>query len=205
MFTGLVEGIGEIVALRRRGGLLTLVIRSEIPSSELKRGDSIAVHGVCLTLTAAGGNDSSFQVQAVSETLKRSNLGKLRVGGRVHLERAARVGDRLGGHLVQGHVDGLGRVVSSVRGGGGWSTWIGFPRVWRRHLVEKGSICVDGVSLTVAGLRSDSFRVEIIPATAASTLLTTYKPGRTVNLEIDLIAKYVDSLLGSDRHFPPID
>ena len=203
MFTGLVEDIGEIVGLRSRGGVREIAIRTTLSPPELHAGDSVSVHGVCLTLIAECAPDGVFRVQAVSETLRRTTLGKLRSGSRVHLERALRLGDRLGGHLVQGHVDGLGSVRRAERIGGEWVLEVGVPSRWRRYLVEKGSICVDGVSLTVARIGAGWFRVHIVPVTAASTLFAHYRPGRDVNLEVDLIAKYVGSLFGA--HKPPSD
>ena len=205
MFTGLVEGIGEIVGLRRRGAVLELTIRSGFPAGALRAGDSVAVHGVCLTLVEDGSEGGTFRVQAVAETLRRTTLGRMRPGARLHLERAVRAGDRLGGHLVQGHVDGLGRIRRAGREGGARVLDVGLPRRWTRFLVEKGSICVDGVSLTIARLGSDWFRVQIVPATADATLLSRYRAGQAVNVEIDTVAKYVDSLLGSDRQSGSID
>lgn len=196
MFTGLVSGVGEIVRVRTRRGARELTIRSPFPLEDLCRGASIAVHGVCLTLVADGSKDGVFRVEAGAETLRRSILGRLRSGDGVHLERALRVDDRLGGHLVQGHVDGVGRVRRVGRLAGEWTLEIGIPPRLRRYVVEKGSICVDGVSLTVGRTGPGWFRVHIIPATAAVTRLTGYKAGQMVNIEVDLLAKYVESLLG---------
>ena len=147
-------------------------------------------------MVADGSEDGVFRVEAGAETLKRSVLGRLRSGDGVHLERALRVDDRLGGHLVQGHVDGVGRVRRTGRMAGEWTLEIGIPPRLRRYVVEKGSICVDGVSLTVGRTGPGWFRVHIIPATAAATRLTAYRAGHLVNIEVDLLAKYVESLLG---------
>jgi riboflavin synthase len=199
MFTGLIEDIGEIVALRRSGGVHEISIRTQLPSESLRSGDSVAVHGVCLTLIEKVEGNGILRVQAVPESLSRSSLKSVRVGDRVHLERALGVGDRLGGHLVQGHVDGIGRIRHVGRRGGEWTLDVVVPRQWMRFIVEKGSISIDGVSLTVGRIGAEWFRVHIIPATAERTLLTGYRVGREVNLEIDVIAKYVDSLLGGFR------
>ncbi|MBD3162164.1 MAG: riboflavin synthase [Candidatus Eisenbacteria bacterium] len=204
MFTGLVEGIGEIVTVRNEGGVRMLAIRSPWTDPDLAAGDSLAVQGVCLTLSGPPTSDGLLPLQAIAETLRRSNLGRLRVGDSVHLERAARLGDRLGGHLVQGHVDGLGRIRRNEKRRGETLLEIGLDREWIRYLVEKGSVAVDGVSLTVGEVGRDWFRVYIIPATAKATLLAGYRPGRTVNVEVDLFAKYVESLLGGRRQEPPM-
>lgn len=197
MFTGLVEGLGEIKSLRKHGGVQEIAIRSDLPPAELKGGDSVSVNGVCLTLISDCEPEGTFRVQAVSETLRRTTLKQLRVADKVHLERALRSGDRFGGHLVQGHVDDLGRVRRSERRGGETVLDIGIPQRLMRYLVEKGSVCIDGVSLTVGATGGDWFRVHIVPATAEWTLLAGYRDGREVNLEVDLIAKYVESLMGS--------
>jgi riboflavin synthase len=196
MFTGLVSGVGEVIRVRIRQGIRELTIRSPFPPEDLRPGASIAVHGVCLTLVAQGSADGVFRVEAGKETLHRTVLGRIRVGDRVHLERALRADDRLGGHLVQGHVDGIGKIRRRGRAGGEWVLEIGIPPRMRRYVVEKGSICVDGVSLTVGRTGPGWFRVHIIPATVASTRLTDYRVGRPVNIEVDLLAKYVESLAG---------
>jgi riboflavin synthase len=196
MFTGLVSGVGEVIRVRIRQGIRELTIRSPFPPEDLRPGASIAVHGVCLTLVAQGSADGVFRVEAGKETLHRTVLGRIRVGDRVHLERALRADDRLGGHLVQGHVDGIGKIRRRGRAGGEWVLEIGIPPRMRRYVVEKGSICVDGVSLTVGRTGPGWFRVHIIPATAAATRLTDYRVGRPVNIEVDLLAKYVESLAG---------
>jgi riboflavin synthase len=197
MFTGLVTGVGEVVRVVPRQGVRGLTIRSRFPVEELRRGASVSVHGVCLTLIADGSGDGTFRVEAGVETLRRSVLGGLRAGSRVHLELAMRANDRLGGHLVQGHVDGIGKVRRTGRLGGDWILEIDVPSGLSRYIVEKGSICVDGVSLTVGRIRSRTFRVHVIPATAATTRLTEYRVGHPVNLEVDILAKYVESILGS--------
>jgi riboflavin synthase len=197
MFTGLVQGIGEIRQVRDRAGVRSFRIRSPFAGGDLHRGESVAVHGVCLTLTEDGMPDGTFLVDAARETLRRTTLARLRGGDRVHLERALAAGDRLGGHLVQGHVDGVGLLRRSTRVRGEWILSVLHPRRLAPYIVEKGSIAIDGVSLTVGLVRSAGFRVHIIPTTANETLLARYRPGRRVNLEVDVIAKYVESQLMS--------
>lgn len=195
MFTGLVEGIGEVRGVRTRAGVRDLTIRSSFPAEDLVEGASIAVNGVCLTLVGPGGDDGEFRVQAVPETLRRTTIGRLKTGDSVHLERALRADARLGGHFVQGHVDGLGRVRRASRRQGELTLEIAIPGRLGRYIVEKGSIAIDGVSLTVGRVGPGWMRVHIIPKTAAVTMLSGYRAGYTVNLEVDLIAKYTESLL----------
>ncbi len=197
MFTGLVEAVGVVRSARTRGGVRELEVESPLDPASLTRGASIAIQGVCLTLTQAGAQNGRFRVEAGPETIRRTTLGSWRAGDRVHLERALRLGDRLGGHIVQGHVDGTGELLRSGRTGGAWSMEIGLDSAWMRYVVEKGSIAVDGVSLTVAKRRRGRFKVQIIPATAQATLLATYRPGRRVNIEVDIMAKYAESILRS--------
>ncbi len=194
MFTGLVSGVGEVARVRTRQGLRELAIRSPFPPEDLLPGASIAVQGVCLTLIAQGSADGLFRAEVGPETLRRTTLGRLQAGDRVHLERALRANDRLGGHIVQGHVDGVGRVRRRGKMGGEWVLEIAIPARMGRYLVEKGSICVDGVSLTVGRKGAGWFRVHIIPATASATSLADYRIGRPVNIEVDLMAKYAESL-----------
>jgi riboflavin synthase len=192
MFTGLIADLGSVTALERNGDGATLEIRSALAGA-LAEGDSIAVNGVCLTATALA--DGSFRAQAMRETLERSSLGGLRVGAPVNLELPLRAEDRLGGHVVQGHVDGTG-TVRSVREEG-------FARVLEidteprlaRYLVEKGSVAVDGVSLTVSALREQGFAVSLIPETLQRTNLGAIGEGSLVNIEVDILAKHVERLL----------
>ena len=192
MFTGLIADLGEMTALREDREGATLEIATRL-AGELGDGDSIAVNGVCLTATAV--RDGSFAAQAMRETLERSSLGALVPGARVNLELPLRAADRLGGHVVQGHVDGTG-VVLEIREQG-------FARVLSiesgpdstRYLVEKGSIAVDGVSLTVSALRDDGFEVSLIPETLQRTNLGAVAVGDRVNLEADILAKHVERLL----------
>lgn len=195
MFTGLVEAVGVVRGACSVRGIREFSIESPFDLPSLSRGASIAVQGVCLTLTQAGSKGGIFQVEAGPETLRRSTLGSLRRGDRVHLERSLRLGDRLGGHLVQGHVDGVGRLLRTSRSAGAWTLDIGIDFGLMRYVVEKGSVAIDGVSLTVAKRRRTSFTVQVIPATAEATLLATYRAGRRMNIEVDIMAKYAESLL----------
>ncbi len=191
MFTGLVEGQGEV--LRFEKGKTLLSIKPGFSWEERKLGESIAVNGVCLTVTAWTGN--SFSVDVSEETLTRSDLGRLKIGDRVNLERALRLSDRLGGHWVTGHIDGTGRIVLKEIREGFWGLKISFPESLRLFIVEKGSISVDGVSLTVNRVGQKDFDLTIIPHTGEQTTLATKKIGDMVNLETDLIGKYVFQFL----------
>ena len=184
MFTGLVEELGTVAA--RDGGCFTFAAR--VVTEDAKVGDSIAVNGCCLTVLDVG--DGCWQASAVDETLSRTNLATLAPGDRVNLERPLRVSDRLGGHLVTGHVDAVGEVVSPAP-----DLVVRLPADLLRYVVEKGSVAVDGCSLTVAGVDADRFRVAVIPHTAAVTTLGRRQAGDRVNVEVDLVAKYVERLL----------
>jgi riboflavin synthase len=192
MFTGLIADLGSVLALQQNGAGATLRVRSRL-ASELQQGDSIAVNGVCLTATEV--SDDGFAAEAMIETLERSSLGRLRAGAPVNLELPLRADDRLGGHLVQGHVDGTGTV--------GAARDEGFSRVLdiepephlQRYLVEKGSVAVDGVSLTVSELGSRGFSVSLIPETLQRTNLGSLGEGSLVNIEVDILAKHVERLL----------
>lgn len=190
MFTGLIQDLGrvEYVASRPEGRVLTLSTRL---TERLRVGDSLAVNGVCLTVGAPAG--AMVEATAVPETIERSTLGSLAVGDRVHLEPALAAGEAMGGHIVQGHVDGLGRVVEQGRrGDGGWWLTVAAPPALLRFLVEKGSVAIDGVSLTVAALDGDRFSVTLVPHTLDRTLLRERRSGAAVNLEVDVLAKYVE-------------
>ncbi|HEY2327361.1 MAG TPA: riboflavin synthase [Gaiellaceae bacterium] len=186
MFTGLVREVGEVVSVD--GGRITIAAQT---TGEL--GDSVAVAGVCLTVVAV--QDGTLAFDAVPETLARTNLGSLSAGARVNLEPALRAGDPLGGHMVQGHVDGVGTVRSVEPEGDGKRIWLDMPDELRRYTVEKGSITVDGVSLTVAATDGTGFAVALIPHTLAVTTLGALQPKDAVNLEVDVLAKYVEQLL----------
>jgi riboflavin synthase len=200
VFTGLVEDVGTIARVERQDGTCRFEVRpAALPVGELAIGDSVAVDGACLTVTARG--EGLFAVTAVDETLRRTTLGERAVGQPVHLERALRLGDRLGGHLVQGHVDGVGTVAARRAAGDNLELTFEAPRPLLRYVVEKGSIAVDGVSLTVVRADESSFAVALIPHTLAVTALGRKEVGGRVNLEVDMIAKYVERLLGA---FPPV-
>ncbi len=193
MFTGIVEELGTIRAVRRGAASAVLSIGAAEVLSDLKIGDSVAVNGVCLTVTSL--DDGGFTADVMHETLGRSSLGALAPGGRVNLERAMPANGRFGGHIVSGHIDGTGKV-ASVRPDDNalWYTISAAPELLR-YIVEKGSITIDGISLTVAAVDEVSFSVSLIPHTAAVTTLGKKRAGDTVNLETDIIGKYVEKLL----------
>lgn len=189
MFTGLVQGMGKVEALERRGGQMRLSIRALYPLREIVLGESIAVNGVCLTVESF--TDNAFSAYASAETLDKTNLGALGAGSRVNLERALALGDRLGGHMVSGHVDCLARVDSSAPAGESVRYTLSFPAEFGVFVVEKGSVCLDGISLTVNGCGQDWLDVNIIPATQGETTISGWSAGRAVNMECDIIGKYV--------------
>jgi riboflavin synthase len=194
MFTGIVEEVGRVQAVEARAQGSRLRIEAALVVEDLREGDSVAVSGVCLTAAEIGG--SGFWADVSRETLERSTLGEARAGSRVNLERALRAGGRLGGHIVQGHVDGTGVVrAMEERGGGDWWLEVEAPAELSRYLVFKGSIAVDGISLTVARVDGPVFAVAVIPHTWAHTTLKDARPGVRVNLETDILAKYVERLL----------
>jgi riboflavin synthase len=200
MFTGIVEELGEVVSVEHLGGAARITVRGPQVTSDARPGDSIAVNGTCLTVTGLDGSD--FTADVMAETLRRTGLGDLAPGSPVNLERSLRVGDRLGGHLVQGHVDGVGRIVSRAPAEHWEVVRITIPPGLARYLVEKGSVAVDGVSLTISALGGDGqswFEVSLIPATLAATTLGRAAPGSRVNLEADVIGKYVERMLGTAR------
>ncbi|KUI31394.1 riboflavin synthase subunit alpha [Mycobacterium sp. IS-1742] len=198
MFTGIVEEVGEVVGKEDLTDAARLVIRGPVVTADAGHGDSIAVNGVCLTVVEIqpGG---VFSADVMGETLDRSSLGDVGVGSRVNLERAAAVNSRLGGHIVQGHVDGTGHVIARTPSEHWEVVRIALPAALARYVVEKGSITVDGVSLTVSGLGRDAendwFEVSLIPTTRELTVLGTAPIGTRVNLEVDVIAKYVERLM----------
>jgi riboflavin synthase alpha subunit len=193
VFTGIVRELGRVVSAERRGEGLALVVEAPETASEARVGDSVSLGGCCLTVEEIDGALLSFH--AVPETLARSTLRDLRAGDAVNVEPAARVGDPLGGHYVQGHVDAVGRVQSVEAEGEGLRVFVVAPEDVLRYCVEKGSVTVDGVSLTVAELASDAFAVALVPHTLEATTLSTLAPGQEVNVEADVLAKYVERLL----------
>ena len=196
MFTGLVADVGEVRRVRLRDGILELEIASTL-ARELDIGDSVAVNGVCLTATKAGRN--SFRTQAMEETLDRSTIGSLERGGRVNLELPLRASDRLGGHIVQGHVDGKARVAEIAEEGDATRITFIAAADLLRFVVEKGSISLDGVSLTVAAARDHTFDIALIPHTKEVTTLGSLRIDDVVNVEVDILAKYVDRLTARDN------
>ncbi|MFN2587097.1 MAG: riboflavin synthase [Actinomycetota bacterium] len=197
MFTGIVTHLGKVAGARSRGGLLELEIAAPEIARELRKGDSVAVNGVCLTATAASRR--RFSAQVMDETLARSALESLRKGSVVNLELPARLADRLGGHLVQGHVDGTARVVRVEDADGARRIWFDAPDEVLRYLVEKGSVAIDGVSLTVVEVGRATFQVAVIPHTLDETTFGSLEVGDAVNVEADVVAKYVERLLVRDK------
>ncbi|HZZ50138.1 MAG TPA: riboflavin synthase [Pseudonocardia sp.] len=194
MFTGIVEEVGEIVEIRPSDDVVVLAVRGPRVASDAAHGDSISVNGCCLTVVDQSVSDGIFHLELVPETLKRTSLGAASVGAKVNLERAMPAGGRLGGHIVQGHVDGVASVLRRTPGDRSDEVQFSLPAELSRYVVEKGSIAVDGVSLTVAGTDSDRFTVALIPTTLADTTLGIRKPGDSVNIEVDVVAKYVERL-----------
>jgi riboflavin synthase len=195
VFTGLIREVGLVAAVSGGDDGVRLELDAPQTSAGAALGDSIAINGICLTVVAVDGERLAFD--AVPETLARSSLGRLAAGSAVNLEPALRAGDALGGHYVQGHVDGVGTVRSAQPEGDGRRLWIDAPADLLRYVVEKGSIAVEGASLTVAGLDDSGFAVALIPHTLAVTTFGALQPGDPVNLEVDVLAKYVERLLGA--------
>ena len=192
MFTGIVRELGTIVSADEHGGGRALVVRAPGVAASTSVGDSVSINGCCLTAESVDGEQVSFH--AVSETLARTTLGQIQSDDRVNVEPAVRAGDPLGGHYVQGHVDGVGRVQSVEAEGEGLRVFVEAPDDVLRYCVEKGSVTVEGVSLTVAELADEAFAVALVPHTLEATTLADLVPGREVNLEADVLAKYVERL-----------
>ena len=198
MFTGIIAALGKVTTLQPKGGDLSLLIDAgKLDCNDVKLGDSIAINGVCLTVVSMQGNQLAFDVS--QETIARSSLAGLTTGSQVNLEKALAVGDRLGGHFVSGHVDGLGKVSSIKEVARSWQMAIAVPAELQRYIAEKGSICIDGASLTVNKVTPSGFEVNIIPHTLQETIIKDYQVGSKVNLEVDLIARYLERLL-PDQH-----
>jgi riboflavin synthase len=213
MFTGIVEEIGEVLAVRESADVVVFTVRGRTVTADTRHGDSIAVNGVCLTVVDPDGStDDTFTVELMPETLKRSSLATVTAGARVNLERAVPVGGRLGGHIVQGHVDGVATLLSRTPGERTDELQFSLAPDLARYVVEKGSITVDGVSLTVAGVNSaqgaaqdtDTFTVALIPTTLSHTTLGFLRPGDTVNVEVDVVAKYVERLTAGYGGVPSV-
>ncbi|QRO87390.1 riboflavin synthase [Kytococcus sedentarius] len=204
MFTGIIEELGRIEAIEPAGDDVRLTVHGPLVTSDASRGDSIAVNGVCLTVTDLGeaGDSASpvtFTADVMPETLTHSSLGALTPGSLVNLERAVRVDARLGGHIVQGHVDGVGTIADRTPGDRWEVVRVSIPVALARYVVNKGSITLDGVSLTVSGVGTDWLEVSLIPETLARTTLGTAAVGSPVNVEVDVLAKYVEKLVGGTR------
>lgn len=198
MFTGIVEDMGTVTGIKRRSKESSITFRAgRIGPGGVAKGDSISVNGACLTVTSAEGD--TFTVDASRETLSRTSLGKLRVGSRVNLERSLRAGDRMGGHIVSGHVDGVGKVKSKKKRGGSVEFRFTAPARIMKYIVEKGSVAVDGVSLTVNSVEGGEFSVNIIPYTLAETTFGSLRAGSPVNIECDIIGKYVEKFMTAKR------
>ncbi len=193
MFTGLIEELGKVQSREPFVGGERIVITASLVTSDIANGDSISVNGVCLT--ALDVSAISFAADVSPETLQRTTINELRTGSPVNLERAVTPATRLGGHIVQGHVDGRGTFISAVQTGDFWTVTIGFALAFAKYLVYKGSVTVEGISLTVAALREDQFDIAVIPKTWELTNLSSLNPNQPVNLEADIIAKYVERML----------
>ena len=201
MFTGLIQGLGRIQASERRGGDVRLKVGADaMDRAPLTVGDSIAVNGACLTAVVV--SEGGFEADVSVETLDRTSLGGLGVGSSVNLEKAVTPATPLGGHMVTGHVDGLGTVEALEQDGRSWRFRFRVPEHLSRYIAEKGSICVDGVSLTVNGVDGACFDVNIVPHTMDATRFGAYRSGDSVNLEVDLIARYLERLLAGDGSSP---
>jgi riboflavin synthase len=197
MFTGIIEELGSVGSIEPRGEDARIVIQARTVTSDANNGDSIAVNGVCLT--ALDVTPNSFAADCSRETLERSTLGRLKAGAPVNLERAVTPATRLGGHIVQGHVDARGSFESAVDHGGSWTVRIRYPKELRQYLVFKGSVAVEGISLTIAALTDEYFEIAIIPKTWEVTNLSHLSAGDPVNLEADVIAKYVERILAEQQ------
>ena len=197
MFTGLIEGTGTLLRTDRRGPDAAMVIRADFSMGRIVLGESIAVDGACLTVVAFDGDVFTADVSA--ETLDRTTLGSKKTGARLNLERALRLGDRLGGHIVSGHVDGVGTLRERFTEGRSWRLVFSVAPELARYIVEKGSVAINGISLTVNGCGEDGFDVNIVPHTARETTVGDLKPGDAVNIETDIIGKYVERMLGGRK------
>lgn len=197
MFTGIIEEVGKVEEISKQGRTLKLRIKARKILNDLKVGDSININGACQTIIETDGD--SFTVEAVEETLRKTNLGQLKTDDLVNLERALRFSDRLGGHLVTGHVDCVGKIKSIAKKNGSFLYEFELPEKFMGYLVEKGSVAIDGISLTVVNVLKGSFTISIIPFTLENTTLGTKKVGDLVNVETDLIGKYVERILASKK------
>ncbi len=198
MFTGLIEGLGRLAAIENKGGDARMLIDTgNLDMADGDLGDSIAVNGVCLTVQALQGKN--FYTDVSHESLSLTTLGDLQVGDLLNLEKALLPTTRLGGHLVSGHVDGVGEVLERTQEARSWRFRVRAPDALARYIAKKGSICIDGTSLTINQVTGAEFTVNIIPHTLEQTIIHSYQPGRQVNLEVDLIARYLERLLLGDK------
>lgn len=198
MFTGIIEATGKLSAIRRQGADLSISISSDnLDFSDVKLGDSIASNGVCLTVTALGKH--SFDADVSSETLAHTLFGQYQTGQVINLEKAMLPTTRMGGHIVSGHVDGVTSVIKLEQSGRAWQIWLALPKSLAHYIAHKGSVTIDGISLTVNELTKDAFRLTIVPHTAANTSIAQLKPGTAVHLEVDIIARYLERLLNKDN------
>lgn len=196
MFTGIVEEVGRVAGIRRRAGTQQTTVAAQRVLEDLHVGDSLCVSGACHTVVAF--DDAGFTIESVEETLQRTTVGTLRAGSRVNLERSLRLSDRLGGHLVAGHVDGMGRVLQRTASGDHAVFRIGVAEGLSRYIAEKGSVAVDGISLTVVSAGHADFSVALIPHTLSETTMGERRPGDAVNVEVDTVARYVERLMRRD-------
>jgi riboflavin synthase len=197
MFTGIIEEVGEVRRLESMGGGVRLLIAAPNSIRELGINDSVAVNGVCLTVTSTHGD--AFETETVEETLKKTTLGGLKPGSKVNLELPMRLNERLGGHLVLGHVDSVGRIIAREDRQNSWMFSISIPSQFTKYIIPVGSISIDGVSLTVAEIDREYIRVSIIPHTMEKTIFKWYKVGDSVNLEFDVVGKYIERLMTGDQ------
>lgn len=193
MFTGIIEELGTLSAFDENTGGARITVSSRMVISDIREGDSVSVNGVCLT--AVGITENSFSADVSLETLDRTTLGRLKEGSMVNLERAMLPTTRFGGHIVQGHIDGRGTLAGASKDGDFWTVTFGFPPELAPYLVKKGSVAVEGISLTIARLAETSFDAALIPKTWAMTNLSTIQPGEAVNMEADVIAKYIERIM----------
>jgi len=194
MFTGLIEEIGTVQSVQSTGSNRRITVKGMLVMDDIKIDDSISINGACQTVISR--TEHTFDVVSIAETLEKTTLYSLKSGTKVNLERAMKLGGRMGGHIVQGHVDCVGRVVSIELMNGSWNVWIEFPSQFSKYVVPVGSICIDGVSLTVARTEGNRLMVAVIPHTLQVTMLGSIKAGSPVNLEFDILGKYVEKMLG---------
>ena len=198
MFTGIIAALGKVVAVQTQGGDVRLEVASQkLDLNDVELGDSIAVNGVCLTVVSIQSDRVYFDVS--KETLDRTSIGIAKIGSEINLEKALAVGDRLGGHFVSGHVDGMGECIKRETSARSIIFQFRVPSNLERYIAEKGSICIDGVSLTVNGVSQDIFEVNVIPHTLEETIIKDYRVGTRVNLEVDLIARYLERLIPGEK------